>query len=79
LNGLKIAMVDKQSEIKTDVDVDAVLAAALRIFAARGRAIREERAKMGAARLLDANAPNVLGDQETGSTDQDTNKDIPNP
>jgi hypothetical protein len=72
-------MTEPQSELATNVDVDAILVTVLRIFAARGRAIREERAKLEAARLLDANAPNGPGDQEAGSTDQDTNKDIPNP
>jgi hypothetical protein len=60
-------------------DTDAILTACLRVFAARGRAIREERAKLKAARLLGANAPNVLGDQEAGSTDRENNKVMPSP
>ncbi len=44
-------------------DTDAILAAVLRVFAARGRAIREERAKLGAARLLDAGTTEVSADR----------------
>ena len=58
-------------------DVDEIVVAVLRIFAARGRTLREERTKQEVAQLLDANAPNVPSNQEAGSTGQDTNKDMP--
>jgi hypothetical protein len=78
INGASISAAESSNAASAQ-DTDAILAAVLRVFASRGRAIREERAKIEAACSTDANAPNVLGDQETGSTDQDTCKDMPSP
>jgi hypothetical protein len=57
-------------------DTDAILAAVLRVFAARGRAIREERAKLEAARLLNAGATEASTDQ-LGPSAQEKNAKTP--
>jgi hypothetical protein len=68
INGASISAAESSNAASAQ-DTGAILAVVLRVFAARGRAIREVRAKMEAACSTDANAPSVLGDQETGPTD----------
>jgi hypothetical protein len=55
-------------------DVDAVMVAVLRIFAARGRAIRAERAKLETARKQSESAPNASDKQEQKSIENETGK-----